>query len=258
VNVAFSTTLLILGLLPGIVFWNSYLSGKFPKQINGASTVAELSLYAFLAVPINAVALWVVRNDSRMVRLDTVLEIVTGEAGKNVSTVAANVQSSWQFAVVAYVLLIAGCYAAGSLLRRLVWALRLDVRFRLLQMKNAWYYLLQGRHPGFPRHVLPYADILVEHPAPEGSRLYRGLVSSFAPTDTGEIKELVLKDARRGKGRGSAFQWADVPGDHFILLGPTIHSINIHYLYFTPPKKKWERVWYEAKAFLRSFLFEEP
>src|SRR6266852_3977209 len=128
--------------------------------MRGASTVAELALYVFLAVPINAGALWIVGSDPRMLKLETVLQVVTGEAGKNISAAAASLQGSWQFAVRSYVLLIVICYAAGSILRRLVWALRLDARFRLLQMKHAWYYLLQGRYPGFPRQVFPYADIL--------------------------------------------------------------------------------------------------
>ena len=254
-NLALSSVFIILGVLPGIVFWNSYLSGKFPRQIRGTSPVAELALYVFLAVPINAGALWVIRDDPRALKLDTVLEILIGKAGDNLSQVAS-LEGSWRFTVVSYLLLIIVCYVAGSLLRRLVWALRLDARFRLLEMKHGWYYLLQGRLPGVPREVLPYADILVTHP--EGSRLYRGLVTAFEPMDTGEIKELVLQDAQRGKGRGKRFKWADVPGNQFILLGPTIHSINMRYVYITPPKGGRDRALYELRAFARSFLFEEP
>ena len=256
-DLAFSTTLIILGLLPGIVFWNSYLSGKFPRQIRGISTVGELALYVFLAVPINAGALWIASGDPRMLKLETALQVITGEAGRNIGPVVASLQGSWRFTVLAYALLIVACYAAGSILRRFVWAFRLDARFRLLQMKHDWYYLLQGRLPRVPRQVLPYADILVEAPG-EGSRLYRGLVSAFEPTDAGEIKELVLQDAQRGKGRGTEFKWVDVPGNRFILLGPTIHSINVRYVYVEPPKGRRARAIYELKALARSFFFEEP
>src|SRR2546422_8159369 len=138
-DIAFSTTLIVLGLLPGIVFWNSYFSGKFPRQVRAPTPIAELALYVFLAVPINAAALWIVSDAHRMLKLKTVLQLVTGEAAKNINAVAASIQCTWRFTVVAYVLLIVACFLAGSILRRLVWAFRLDTRFRLLQMKHAWF-----------------------------------------------------------------------------------------------------------------------
>jgi len=159
VNLALSSVFIILGVLPGIVFWNSYLSGKFPRQIRGTSPVAELALYVFLAVPINAGALWVIRDDPRALKLDTVLEILIGKAGDNLSQVAS-LEGSWRFTVVSYLLLIIVCYVAGSLLRRLVWALRLDARFRLLEKKLVLLVLDRHRKSSratVPCYVTPYS-----------------------------------------------------------------------------------------------------
>ncbi len=255
-NLALSTVAIILGLLPGIVFWNSYLSGRFSRQVFGASTVSELAWYVVLAVPINAVALAIVRDDPRAFPLRAAVEVLTGTAGQDLTQVVAAIQASWRFNVAGYLLLIAASYVAGNVARRLVWSLRLDTRLPTLRMKHHWYYLLQGRRRNTYRQVLPYADVLVEHP--EGSRLYRGLVTAFEPSEAGEIKELVLQDAQRGKGRGTEFKWADIPGERLILLGPAIHSINMRYVFFTPPKGWWQRCKYEVLAFVRSFLFEEP
>ena len=255
-NIALSTVGIILGVLPGIIFWNSYLSGRFSRQIFGASTVSELARYIVLAVPLNATAIAIIGKDARVISLTTVLQILTGPSG-DLGPLVANIRTNWQFNVIAYLLLLAGAYAAGNLARRVVWSLRLDARLPALRMKHSWFYLLQGRFPGTPRQVLPYADVLVSHPG-EGSRLYRGLVTSFEPSQTGEIKELILQDAQRGKGRGAEFKWMDIPGRRLILLGPTIHSINMRYVYVAPPKTKGRRFAYEVKALARSFLFDEP
>jgi hypothetical protein len=256
-DVALSTVLIILGVLPGIVFWSSYLSGRFSRQVFGASTVSELARYVTLAVPINVLALHLVGDNPRMVKLTTVLAFVTGKAGENMAAAAADLHASWWFTLLAYLVLLAVCYVGGSFARRLVWALRLDTRFRVLRMKNDWYYLLQGRAWRNPRQVFPYADVLVSHPG-EGSRLYRGLISSFQPTETGAIKELVLKDAERGKGRDKDFEWRKIPGDGLVLPGPSIHSINMRFVFVAPPKQRRERFKYELVAFARSFFFEEP
>ena len=255
-NLALSTVAIILGVLPGIVFWNSYLSGKFSRQVFGASTVSELAWYVVLAVPINAIALAVVGDDPRAFPLGAAVEILTGSVGQDITRVVSAIQASWRFNVTGYMVLIVVAYVAGNVARRLVWSFRLDTWLPTLRMKHHWYYLLQGRWRNTYRQVLPYADVLVDHP--EGSRLYRGLVTAFEPSEAGEIKELVLQDAQRGKGRGAEFKWAGIPGARLILLGPTIHSINMRYVYFTPPKGWWPRTKYEVNAFVRSFLFEEP
>ncbi len=255
-DIALSTTIIVLGVIPGIVFWNSYFSGRFPKQIFGVSAVSELAQYIIFALPIDALALRVFGSDPRTLDLETVMKILTANVSADSASFAASLKSTWWFSVRAYIILVATSWLTGVVLRRFVWACRLDVRIPLLRMKHNWYYILQGRLPGLPRELFPYADILVDHP--EGSRLFRGLIWAFEPTGSGEIKELVLEDTKRGKGRGTEFQWLQIPGDRFILPGPRIHSINMRYVLVAPPKKKLDRALYELKTFARSFLFHEP
>lgn len=257
-DVALSTVLIVLGIIPGIVFWNTYLSGRFARQLFGASTVSELAGYVILALPLDAVALHVLGVDPRVLSLITALRTVRANPAETSQLVASLTGGGW-FAVKAYLMLVALSGVMGALLRRVVWVLRFDVWVPFLRMKQAWYYTLQGRLHGLPRVVLAYADILVDHPG-EGSRLYRGLVSAFEATDEGEIKELVLQDAQRGKGRGAAFTWAPIPGSRFVLVGPRIHSINMRYVRVEDklPEGWRPRLMHKAKALLRSFVLEEP
>jgi hypothetical protein len=45
----------------------------------------------------------------------------------------------------------------------------------------------------------------------------------------GKLESITLIGARRGQGRGSKFDWVPIPGDRFVVMGKTIHSINVEY-----------------------------
>ena len=45
----------------------------------------------------------------------------------------------------------------------------------------------------------------------------------------GKLESIILKGAMRGKGRGDKFDWVPIPGHLFVVLGSTIHSINVEY-----------------------------
>jgi hypothetical protein len=256
-NLALPTVILLLALLPGILFLNGYLNGKFPKRIFESSPVSELAHYFIFAIPIDAVGLALLKRGSHPLFFAALVRIFTGQYSEaSVSDIVIAVMDSWRTTLLRYFLLLAAASILARTLRRIVWTLRLDVVLPSIRMKHDWYYILQGRLPGLPRRLLPYADILVEHP--DGSLLYRGLIVGIEIAKDGEIKQLILNDAQRGKGRGEEFQWKDVPGDQFILQGRSVHSINMRYFYVEPPKRRWARFKWSVKAYVWSFLFEEP
>jgi len=253
--------MIILGVLPGIIFWNTYLSDRFSRQVFGASTVAELAWYIVLAVPINALALRALGGSFHLLKLLTVVDVLTSHVGSDMPRLLADLRASWWSTLEGYAVVVFGAWLAGEVLRRLVWALRLDIHIPALRMKHKWFYLLQGRLARLPRNVMPYVDVLATHPdQTEGSRLYRGLVTGFDWTNEGEIKELMLHDAERGKGRGQGFKWVEVPGNLFVLKGANIHTLNMRYLIVNvdPPTGLRQNVNYQVRAFLASFFLGQP
>jgi len=88
--------------------------------------------------------------------------------------------------------------------------------------------------------------------------LLRGLVTGFEITQNAEIRELLLENVRRGKGRGDDFKWVRVPTDHYIVMGNTILTINMHYFTVKPPRFFFERLRWRMKQFWRAFFFAEP
>lgn len=258
-NFALPAVLVILGLIPGILFYKGYFSGKFPREIASDSPINEFATYFLFALPIDAAGLNYLSLDQRKAAFKVILDLSISSLGDSEINQAVDIFSeSWLQAALLYFALCGMALAAGMIVRRLVWTFRLDVGIPSLRMKSDYYYILQGRVRGFPRKVLPHADILAGHPS-EGSRLYRGIVTQFSFTTDGEIKELVLADAHRGKGRTSEFEWKRIPSNQFVLLGRNIHSVNMRYFGIRPEQPNWpRRLWRWVVDRGRSFVLEEP
>jgi hypothetical protein len=258
VNLALPAFVILLALLPGIACFYGYFAGRFDKRTAGVSGFEELALYVVLAIPIDAVALWV----CRWFGIDLDFGVVTrlllgGSSDSSVADVVGVFRRSWALSSRTYFAILVFGFLLGSFGRRTVWACRLDTMFSILRLRHQWFYVLQGRLRDMPRGVLAYVDVLTNHP--DGSRLYRGLVVDFEISSTGAIDSLTLRDARRGHGRAGAFTWKDIPSSRLALMGSTIHSINMTYVALDiRPRHGWRRIWYDLRAFFRSFLFQEP
>jgi hypothetical protein len=265
VNFALPAVLVILGLIPGILFQRGYFSGRFPRHLATNSQITEFTQYFVFALPIDALAMAYLGEEQRSKVFSTVLSLISSRHDNEHLNLLASV---WRSATWYYLLICAVAFVAGVLIRRGVWAFRLDLIFLFLRMKSEYFYLLQGRQRGLPRVVLPYADVLSIHEdRDDGARLYRGLVTEFSLTSSGEIKELVLDNAYRGKGRGDKFEWREIPTDGFLLIGNSIQTINMRYFLIEEPMAglleepvagliRRSRHW--LGSLMRSFVFEDP
>ena len=142
--------------------------------------------------------------------------------------ISARLEGRILLTTASYLVVIAVSAVGGMLLRKLVWALRIDTHFGIFRWRHPWYYVFQGRRKELPRDVLAWVYILASH-AEDKTRLYRGLVSDYDMGSDGKLESIILFGAKRGKRRGDAFEWVDIPGDLFVVLGSTIHSINVEY-----------------------------
>lgn len=252
-DLALSTLLLILALAPGVIFWNSYFSGRFTRQTFSTSPLLEIVSSLAWALVFDAVGIGLLNLVRCLFDHPSIAVAVTSAASPRLALL-----EHWPELFGTALVTAALSMLAGSTARRIVWMKRWDLQLPILQTRHEWYYLLLGRIRGFPSSVTPYADVLVEHPEERGSRLFRGQVLTFQLTPDGTIREIVLTDSRRASRRGDAFAWMPVPGDRLVLLGPTIHSINLTYADLTPTfdTDKQRRAW-ERERRWRAFRYEE-
>ena len=252
-NIALPALVILLGLLPGIVFFYTYYSGRFDKRQAGVSAAEELGLYIFFAVPLNALAFVISRWIGVDLNFALTARLLAGDlTDANVAELASVFSSNATLTAVTYFLILLGSAALGSFARRVVWASRLDTSVPYLRMKHDWFYVLHGRQRHLPRSVVTYVDVLTKHPQ-EGSRLYNGVVLHFEVGTGGSLESITLIYPRRGKDRGENFHWKDIPSDRLTIRGSEIHSLNIGYVSIEPEENErtsrvrrwWLSFWYE-------------
>ena len=255
--------MIILGLLPGIVFFKGYFSGRFSKRLAAISGVSELALYVLFAVPLDWLALKLVYWWFGL-ELDfgMAAQLLLGPATEQATgTLARSIRESWPVTAPIYSGVLVGSFLLGNLVRKIVWLMRLDVRFPFFRMRHEWYYVLQGRLPALQRQVIPYADVLIEEPGGTGgTRLYQGIVSSFEVDQQGNISQIILRDAYKGQhGWGGPTEFKSIPGDRFVVMGSAIRSINLRYIIpELPPAVSWRKPKQKIVHLIKRFLWEEP
>lgn len=257
---ALPTLLAIAALVPGIAFLNAYYVGKFPRQLASLSPFAELALYFLWALPIDAAAIWLVGSLLDRVTLDRPtfdlfsVAFGLGKAPAPLDSLFGELATGGGWVWLAcYLTTVVGAFGIGSILRRLVWATRLDIYLPVLRLKAEWYYILLGRKPGVPRNILPQADILVEH-SEDKSRLYVGVVSGFEISKDGGIEKLYLKAASRWKRAERSL--VAIPGDVLAIQGGIIQSINMRYMVVPGPQGGWQRFLWLTQNFWNAMAEE--
>ena len=228
-NIALPALVILLGLLPGILFYYAYFAGRFEKRRAGVSALEEAAVYVVVAIPIDAAAFWLFRTFGIHLDLRLVADILFGNiAEPSLQQQADRFGANIVLTTVCYVSMLLTSAVAGGVLRQIVWRLRIDTYFGVFRLRHPWYYLFQARDKALPSDALAWVYILTEH-AEEKTRLYRGLVADYELASDGTLESIILRGAMRGKGRGQNFAWVPVPGDLFIVSGRAIHSINVEY-----------------------------
>jgi hypothetical protein len=229
VNIALPALVILLGLLPGIVFYYAYFAGRFEKRRAGVSALEEAAVYVVVAIPLDTFAFWLFRVLGFDLDLSMVARILIGNVAEPaLQQMTARFNDSVVRTTICYLSVLATSAVAGWGLRRIVWTLRIDTYLGIFKLRHSWYYVFQARHRDLPPDALAFVYILTEH-AEDKTRLYRGLVADYDLTSDGNLDSIILRGAMRGKGRGSVFVWVPIPGDLFVVSGRAIHSINVEY-----------------------------
>jgi hypothetical protein len=229
VNIALPALVILLGLLPGVLFYYAYFAGRFEKRRAGVSALEEAAVYVVISIPIDAGAFWLFKIFGINLDLRLVADILFGNiAEPTLQQIAARFGDNVVLTAACYTFILMTSAVAGGVLRLIVWGLRIDTYFAVFRLRHPWYYLLQARDKALPPGTLAWVYILTEH-AEEKTRLYRGLVADYELAPDGKLESITLLGAVRGKGRGNEFEWVPIPGNLFIVSGRTIHSINVEY-----------------------------
>ena len=241
------TTIIVLVLAsPGFIARSSYYKQKFNKQAIPKSMTEDVVRGLLYAMPIHLVVVffwehihhrWWIGRD---IDFETVFRLLSGDYGADgrlYKPIVSNLYTNIHLILGYFTVVIAGAFFGGHWLRKRVWNNQLDVRFpAVFGYKSDWLYFLFGRGEA-PQgvQILPYADVIVEHPGQNKStRIYRGVVLDFITDEDGKLTDLVLIETRRGKFEKQSddkdrFYWEAIPGDYFIIKYEQVLNLNMTY-----------------------------
>ena len=248
-NFAFSSLLILLILVPGLIFFRFYYSEEFSKEYFKTSPFEVISTSLIPSVVFHliggAVSSW---TTGYSIDLQTVgfLLIGTNESALIKDSIT-NIQDN-VYLIVKYNLLLWGFAGiAGKASRTIIRRSGLDRKQKLFRFRNRWHYILTGELLQFPRVPMEetdlpdftFIDALVE--TQEGTIIYKGILADYDLTGSGDGLETIYlihverrylsKDRGdwRYRYRNKKITYYEMPGELFILKYDEIVNLNVTY-----------------------------
>lgn len=236
------TTLVALLLaVPGYLARALYFTEDFSREVLPKSLTEEIYLSLLYAIPFHIFALWFIDQlysrgiTNTYVDYEMVFGFLSGKFSPEADGATRAADNLYQYfgPIIRYFFATAGlAVVAGIGLRHIVWRLTLDVRFpSFFRYRNRWLYTFTGREwerENEKVYVVVDAMCLLG----DKTRLYRGLVFGFDSNAEGDLEQIRLGLAYRGKFQESdtEFYWQEVPGSILVLKYDNIQSLNVTYI----------------------------
>jgi len=244
VNIALSTFILLLLLLPGLTFRRFYYTEEFSKQYF-KSSYGEL--FASTLVPsiiIHAFCLWVFAYPNYEIDFQVLGTLVSGSNDQaEVSRAFKNIDTNKVYILSYFIIVILLSMIGGFSFKLFIRKLKLDRKIKLFRFQNEWHYLFSGEIYDFERidgHHKPidikYINALVD--TSEGPIIYMGILADYVLSKTGGIDRIYLSDVSRkplknsleGEHQNGVGSNYEMPGDFFVI--PFDKIINLHIVYY--------------------------
>ena len=252
-NVAFSTLVLLLLLLPGIAFRRLYYTGAFSRQYFSEDFGQLLLRVGMLALVIHGgTYLALTWSGSGLAEgYDHLYDLLSGTSAPTTAGGAGGGglrgRLGLSFVAMQFALVCAGGLL-GFVCHNVVIELRLDRAVKLLRFSNYWHYVLRGGLRDFRgvREVLganraeigyTFVDVLVG--TSEGDVLYDGVVVDYELRPDNRLDKLVLAQTQRRlfkRDRTSRTvvhpdkRYYRVRGDIVVIPAAEIKNVNVRYV----------------------------
>lgn len=256
-NIAFSTLVIFLLVLPGVLFRYAYRKGFWRSPVQLGTLPEEISSGILFALIIQLIGVAVVRYAIGWhIGFDALLMLLTGWAPVGEAQTAEYIASvsEFPFRILSYLLLSnLVFYFAGYGCHKLVRSLKIDLRFDSFRFNNEWYYLFSGEARVFDYAVPERTFSSIKQVLEEESIdlvyltcqvetggtawLYYGILSDYLFDKKGNLDLLILQAAHRKKLSEVPHQpkeaeppLQNIRGHYFVLRYPEVRNLNIEYI----------------------------
>jgi hypothetical protein len=208
-NIAFTTLVLILFAIPGYCVRAVYFTEDFSADVVSRSLTEEIYLAIVCSIPFHLSAVgaidylytnyyWMSVN----VDFEMVLGFLSGRLGREgggIAKEADNLYYNFGIIILYFSGLTLIAMGVGFGLRAVVWRFKLDVRIpTFFRFQNKWLYTFTGRDRKSKERLFAVVDAMCLL-SKEKTRLYRGVVLGFDSNAAGDLEQIRLGLAYRGK-----------------------------------------------------------
>lgn len=244
-NIAFSTFLILIFLLPGIFFRRFYYAEEFSKEYVKESFF-EILFSAFIpSLIFHSIWFYLSKLFGYSVDLEIVGNFVTSNP---LSSSFQNVSENSSLIILYHGSVMVVASFAGYYLKQIIRIKKWDRKFKDLRFQNSWHYLLKGEFFDFPRSSydlevdtveaieLIFVDALVK--TEEGTVIYDGILVDYELSKDGGLDYISLKEVQRrlmkddskeeNKWDGRS-KYYKIPGHILVIKYSEIINLNFSY-----------------------------
>ncbi len=247
-NIAVSSVLIFIFLLPGIIVRRFYYTEEFSKQyfkqnffeLFLAAIIPSIFLHVFMSCIILIFGFFI---DFKIIGQLLTSRDYPEKAYSNIDEYILQI-------VVYYILIIIFSAALGYISKKIVRHYKWDSKWKVFRFKNAWHYILTGEFFNFHRAAFDLAedsidaidfvhiDALVD--TKDGTVIYDGFFVDYELSQNGGLESISLKDVERrlllNDSVDTIFNHKErhykIPGHILVIPANNIININITYYKF--------------------------
>ncbi len=238
-NLALSTFLIFVFLLPGIFFRRFYFSKQFSNEYFKETIIGVFLDSLIPCLIMQSIWFYVIQIFGYKIDLAIMGCLVSK---KTTPLLFKNIQNNTFNILLYHVTLLIFSSLSGYFLRKIVRQYKLDRRLNLFRFKNRWHYILTGEFFDFPGTAydleenqkeidIIFIDALIE--TNEGSIIYEGIFLNYELSGESGLDTLTLKNVRRRYLRDDCSnkksKYHNIPGHNFTLKYSEIINLNFSY-----------------------------
>ncbi|ALU74991.1 hypothetical protein [Tenacibaculum finnmarkense] len=204
-NIAVSTLLILILILPGIVLRKFYYSEEFSSQYT-SKNLFELILSSFIpSLFIHGISIIIVGFFNYKIEFQILGQLLSSrnypkEAYENIDL---NILNIFVYLIISILISSILGYISKKIIRKNL----LDSKFKIFRFQNSWHYIITGEFFNFKRasYDLPkdkiksidftHVDVLVE--TQEGTIIYDGFLVDYELSNKNDLKYITLKNVQR-------------------------------------------------------------
>lgn len=246
-NIAISTIIILILILPGITFRKLYFSEEFSSQYVTKNLFELIITTVLPSIFLHAVALYL---SFLFCKKDIDFEIL-GQllTSKDYPEKAFQNINSYKIYILSYLILSLSISSLlGYLLRKLIRLGFLDSKYKLLRFQNSWHYIVTGEFFNFSKASFNISkkqikSIDVTHvnaliSTSEGTVIYDGYLVDYKLSGKDDLKYITIKDAERRfltddkKNLSNNNKYYSIPGHVLVIPNNQILNLNFSYYQF--------------------------